>query len=50
VEGLANKEIAARIHISEALVTVTLQQLFEKNGTRTRSQLVHIAPEQDFQQ
>ncbi len=50
VEGLANKEIAARVHISEALVKVTLQQLFEKNGTRTRSQLVHIAPEQNFQQ
>ena len=43
VEGLANKEIAARVHISEAMVKVTLQQLFEKNGTRTRSQLVHIA-------
>jgi DNA-binding NarL/FixJ family response regulator len=46
VEGLANKEIAARVHISEALVKATLQQLFEKNGVRTRSQLVRIALEQ----
>ena len=46
VEGLANKEIAARVHISEALVKATLQQLFDKNGVRTRSQLVRIALEQ----
>src|SRR6266849_3423536 len=49
VEGLANKEIAARVHISEALVKATLQQLFEKHGVRTRSQLVRIALEQNFQ-
>jgi len=46
VEGLTNKEIASRVHISEALVKVTLQQLFEKHGVRTRSQLVRIALEQ----
>ena len=45
VEGLSNKEIASRVHISEALVKVTLQQLFEKYGVRTRSQLVRIALE-----
>jgi DNA-binding NarL/FixJ family response regulator len=45
-EGLSNKEIAARVHVSEALVKATLQQLFEKNGVRTRSQLVRIALEQ----
>ena len=46
VEGLTNKEIASRVHISEALVKVTLQQLFDKHGVRTRSQLVRIALEQ----
>jgi two-component system, NarL family, nitrate/nitrite response regulator NarL len=45
-EGLSNKEIAARVHISEALVKAILQQLFEKTGVRTRSQLVRIALEQ----
>jgi DNA-binding NarL/FixJ family response regulator len=45
-EGLSNKEIAARVHVSEALVKATLQQLFDKNGVRTRSQLVRIALEQ----
>jgi DNA-binding NarL/FixJ family response regulator len=45
-EGLINKEIASRVHISEALVKSTLQQLFEKNNVRTRSQLVRIALEQ----
>jgi DNA-binding NarL/FixJ family response regulator len=47
VEGLTNKEIASRVHISEALVKVTLQQLFDKHGVRTRSQLVRIALEQN---
>ncbi len=49
-EGLTNKEIAVRVHISEALVKATLQQLFEKHGVRTRSQLVRIALEQYSQQ
>jgi two-component system, NarL family, nitrate/nitrite response regulator NarL len=45
-EGLANKEIAARIGVSEASVKSTLQQLFSKTGVRTRSQLVRIVLEQ----
>lgn len=44
-EGLANKEIAARIGVSESSVKATLQQLFAKTGVRTRSQLVRIALE-----
>jgi DNA-binding NarL/FixJ family response regulator len=45
-EGLANKEIAARIAVSESSVKATLQQLFSKTGVRTRSQLVRIVLEQ----
>ena len=45
-EGLANKEIAARIGISESSVKATLQQLFSKTGVRTRGQLVRIVLEQ----
>ena len=45
-EGLANKEIAERIGVSESSVKATLQQLFSKTGVRTRSQLVRIALEQ----
>jgi len=44
-EGLANKEIADRMQISESSVKSTLQQLFEKTGVRTRSQLVRVALE-----
>lgn len=43
VEGLANKEIAAGLHISESSVKASLQQIFNKTGVRTRSQLVRIA-------
>jgi anti-anti-sigma factor len=42
-DGLTNKEIASHLHITEASVKFTLQQLFEKTGARTRSQLVRIA-------
>lgn len=45
-EGLANKEIAGRLHVSESSVKASLQQLFEKTGVRTRSQLVRVALEQ----
>lgn len=45
LEGLANKQIAGRIGVSESAVKATLQQLFSKTGVRTRSQLVRIALE-----
>lgn len=45
LQGLANKEIAANLDISESAVKATLQQLFSKTGVRTRSQLVLLAIE-----
>jgi len=45
VQGLANKEIAAQMSISESGVKNTLQQLFAKTEVRTRSQLVRVALE-----
>jgi len=45
VQGLANKEIAARMDISESTVKNTLQQLFAKTDVRTRAQLVRVALE-----
>jgi two-component system nitrate/nitrite response regulator NarL len=44
-EGLSNKEIGAHLNISESSVKAALQQLFQKTGVRTRSQLVRIALE-----
>jgi two-component system sensor kinase FixL len=46
VQGLANKEIAAQMTISESAVKNTLQQLFARTGVRTRSQLVRVALEE----
>lgn len=46
VQGLTNKEIAAKLNISESIVKNTLQQLFSKTDVRTRSQLVRVALEQ----
>jgi PAS domain S-box-containing protein len=45
VQGLANKEIAARMDVSESTVKNTLQQLFAKTNVRTRAQLVRVALE-----
>jgi PAS domain S-box-containing protein len=46
VRGLANKEIASRMEVSESTVKNALQQLFAKTNVRTRSQLVRVALEQ----
>jgi len=46
VEGLANKEIAGELGISESAVKASLQQLFAKTNVRTRSQLVRVAFEE----
>jgi len=44
-EGLTNKEIGARLGVTDGAIKATLQQLFQKTGVRTRSQLVRIALE-----
>lgn len=44
-QGLANKEIAEHLKISENTVKSFLQQLFAKAGVRTRSQLVRVGIE-----
>ena len=44
-EGFTNKEIAGKLQISESSVKAVMQQLFDKTGVRTRSQLVRIALE-----
>ena len=45
LDGLTNKEIASKLEVSETSVKATIQELFNKAGVRTRSQLVRIAIE-----
>lgn len=45
-QGMANKEIGARLQISEGAVKASLRQLFQKLHVRTRAQLVKVALEQ----
>jgi two-component system nitrate/nitrite response regulator NarL len=45
-EGLTNKEIAARLGVSEGAIKASIQQLFSKSRVRTRGQLVRVALEQ----
>jgi DNA-binding NarL/FixJ family response regulator len=48
-EGLTNKEIAHHVGVSLSSVKASLQQLFDKTGVRTRSQLVLIAIKQSLE-
>lgn len=45
LDGLTNKEIAARMQVSETSIKASIQELFAKAGVRTRSQLVRVAIE-----
>jgi two-component system, NarL family, nitrate/nitrite response regulator NarL len=45
LDGLTNKEIALALKVSESSVKAVIQELFQKAGVRTRSQLVRIAIE-----
>jgi DNA-binding NarL/FixJ family response regulator len=45
LQGLTNREIAARLHISEGAVKASLRQVFQKLSVRTRAQLVKVALE-----
>jgi DNA-binding NarL/FixJ family response regulator len=45
VAGLANKQIAGQLALSETAVKATVQRLFAKAGVRTRGQLVRVAIE-----
>ncbi|HET7522311.1 MAG TPA: response regulator transcription factor [Bacillales bacterium] len=43
VEGLANKEIARRLHISDKTVKIHVSNIFKKLGVKSRSQAVIYA-------
>jgi two-component system nitrate/nitrite response regulator NarL len=45
LQGLTNREIAARLEISEGAVKASLRQVFQKLSVRTRAQLVKVALE-----
>jgi DNA-binding NarL/FixJ family response regulator len=45
LDGLTNKEIAWNLKASESAIKAVIQELFQKAGVRTRSQLVRIAIE-----
>ena len=46
LQGLTNREIAARLDVTEGAVKAALHHVFQKLGVRTRSQLVKVVLEQ----
>jgi two-component system nitrate/nitrite response regulator NarL len=46
LQGLTNREIAAKLEISEGAVKASVRHVCEKLGVRTRTQLVKVALEQ----
>lgn len=49
LEGQSNREIAEKVGASLSSVKASLQQLFDKTGVRTRSQLVRVAVERSLE-
>ncbi len=46
LQGLTNREIAARLEVTEGAIKAALHQVFHKLGVRTRAQLVKVVLEQ----
>ncbi len=45
LDGLSNRQIAEKMKVSESSVKAIVQELFDKAGVRTRSQLVRVTIE-----
>ena len=46
LQGLTNREIAARLEVTEGAIKAALHHVFHKLGVRTRAQLVRVVLEQ----
>ena len=48
VEGLSNREIAARVHLSQNTIKFHMRQILQKTGTANRTELAHEAAKQGW--
>ena len=48
VEGLTNREIAARVHLSQNTVKFHVRQILQKTGSSNRTELAHEAAKQGW--
>ena len=47
-EGLTNREIAARVHLSQNTVKFHVRQILQKAGASNRTELAHEAAKQGW--
>ncbi|TMD40404.1 MAG: GAF domain-containing protein [Chloroflexi bacterium] len=47
-EGMTNREIAARVHLSQNTVKFHMRQIFQKTGAANRTELAHEAAKQGW--
>jgi len=48
VEGMTNREIAARVHLSQNTIKFHMRQIFQKTGASNRTELAHEAAKQGW--
>jgi DNA-binding NarL/FixJ family response regulator len=48
VEGLTNREIAARVHLSQNTVKFHIRQILQKTGASNRTELAHESAKQGW--
>lgn len=48
VEGLSNREIAGRVHLSQNTIKFHMRQIFQKTGASNRTELAHEAAKQGW--
>jgi len=47
-EGMTNREIAAKVHLSQNTIKFHMRQIFQKTGAGNRTELAHQAAKQGW--
>ncbi len=48
VEGMTNRDIAARVHLSQNTIKFHMRQIFQKTGAANRTELAHVSAKEGW--